>query len=438
MTLSPDHEELHHACFEVPVIDTHEHLASPPELYRQAPDFLSTLQEAYLDRDLLSAGLGMRRGGEVVFDVHRPLGERIDAWWPAWQATANTGYARMVEIACRDLFGVEEINPSTVPLLNQRMAESRKPGWLEHCLERAGIEALVKDPLPDDYAECPPRFRFTLRVDAFTRNCLNRHALYPLEERTGVAIHSLDDMARAMRRYIEQGLATSRVAAFKTSHAYFRPVAVDEMNRAEAERAFERLVHLTPDRPIGDPWGKHGADTQLTSLELKPLHDYLYHHLFGWAEEFDRPVQIHLGFQTGSGNFIQNSNPVDLIPIFLRYPRVRFVILHAGFPYWREAGAIAKAFPNVFLDLCFVPIISPLAARRILDEWIDSVPANKIFAFGGDVHGPERAYGHSRIARDVVFRVMYRRVTEEGLSQSQALRLARRLLYENAKSFFGF
>ncbi len=432
-----DYEALRQACFHAPVIDTHEHLASPRELYRQPPDFLATLQEGYLDRDLLSAGLGLQRDGGIVFDTGKPLAERIAAWWPAWQATANTGYARMLEIACRDLFRVEEINPTTVPILNDRMAESRKPGWLEYCLERAGIETLIKDPLPDDYAECPPLFRFTLRVDAFTRNCLNRHALYPLEERTGIAIHSLDDMVRALRRYVEQGIATSKVVAFKTSHAYFRPVAVDEMNRAEAERAFERLVHLQPDRPIGDPWGKQGADTQLTSMELKPLHDYLYHHLFAWAEEFHLPVQIHFGYQTGSGNFIQNSHPVDMIPIFLRYPRVRFVIFHAGFPYWQESGVIAKAFPNVFLDLCFVAIFSPLTARRILDEWLDSVPSNKIFAFGGDVHGPERAYGHSQMARDIVFQVMHRRVTEEHWSEAQACRFARLLLYENAKSFLG-
>ncbi len=50
----------------------------------------------------------------MVFDTRLPLAERIDAWWPAWQASAHTGYARMLEIACRDLFGVEEISPATI------------------------------------------------------------------------------------------------------------------------------------------------------------------------------------------------------------------------------------------------------------------------------------------------------------------------------------
>src|SRR5512142_619683 len=73
-------EDLRRACFTAPVIDTHEHLASPPELYRQPPDFLTTLQKDYLDRDLLSAGLGMQQdGGAAVFDTRRPLAERIDA-----------------------------------------------------------------------------------------------------------------------------------------------------------------------------------------------------------------------------------------------------------------------------------------------------------------------------------------------------------------------
>ena len=44
------------------------------------------------------------------------------------------------------------------------------------------------------------------------------------------------------------------------------------------------------------------------------------------------------------------SNPVDLHAVALRYPGVRFVILHFGAGYLREALMVADLCPNVYLD----------------------------------------------------------------------------------------
>ncbi len=98
--------------------------------------------------------------------------------------------------------------------------------------------------------------------------------------------------------------------------------------------------------------------------------------------------------------------------------------------------ALAKNFPNVCLDLCWLYIISPTAATRMLHEAIETVPANKIFAFGGDFIIPEGAYGHSVLARRVVSRVLTEKVEEGYLAEDEAVRLARRLLQENAAVFF--
>lgn len=427
--------ELRAVCFDTPLIDTHEHLWGPTELYAQPHDFLWTLEQDYVQRDLVSAGLDSTPNGRRVFDVTQPLDERITLWWGAWQGMRNTGYAQMLEIACRDLFDVPEISPQTVPTINQHLAEARKPGWIEACLERAKIEALVRDPFWHDHDDCPPIYHFALRIDDWTRRCLTRHALYGLEKRTGLSIHSLDEMVRAMRRDVEQALATRRVVAFKLAHAYYRPVGIGEMNHADAERSFERLVHQTAASAVSDPWADYGADSQLTWVDAAPLHDYLFHHLFAWADEWQIPVQIHVGYFEGSGNFLQKGQPLELTPIFLRYPRVRFSLFHAAYPYWREVGVLAKSFPNVFADLCWMHILSPIGARRVLDEWLDVIPANKIFAFGGDVAVPERTYAHAKMARENVYRVLVRRVREEGWSQERAAELARMVLYKNPKHF---
>ena len=70
--------------------------------------------------------------------------------------------------------------------------------------------------------------------------------------------------------------------------------------------------------------------------------------------------------------------------LFLQYPQARFDLLHAGYPYMRELVALVKLFPNVYINMAWFDLLSPIAAKNYLLEWISSVPTNKIFAFGGD------------------------------------------------------
>jgi hypothetical protein len=83
-----------------------------------------------------------------------------------------------------------------------------------------------------------------------------------------------------------------------------------------------------------------------------------------------------------------------------------------------------------------VHVISPWVARQTLHEWIETVPANKIFAFGGDYIFVEGAYAHSRMARDNVARVLAEKVETGYLAEDEAVGLAHKLLRENAARFF--
>ena len=81
--------------------------------------------------------------------------------------------------------------------------------------------------------------------------------------------------------------------------------------------------------------------------------------------------------------------------------------------------------------MSWLHIISPSAAHRALHEWVETVPGNKIFAFGGDYIFVEGAYAHSRIAREVVSRVLTEKVKEGYLDEKEAVNLAWRILREN-------
>ena len=81
-------------------------------------------------------------------------------------------------------------------------------------------------------------------------------------------------------------------------------------------------------------------------------------------------------------------------------------------------------------------MLSPGIGRRLLHELIETVPGNKIMAFGGDEVTVEMAYGHSRMARHVVTRVLSEKVSEEYMKEDEAIVLARAILRDNPTALF--
>ena len=160
------------------------------------------------------------------------------------------------------------------------------------------------------------------------------------------------------------------------------------------------------------------------------------HQVIRRAIEHHLPIQIHTGLQEGNGNLVANANPLHLVNLLIEYPEARFDLFHAGYPYQSQMATLGKNFPNAYVDLCWLHVISPWVARQTLHEWIETVPANKIFGFGGDYIFVEGAYAHSRLARDNVAAVLTEKVEAGYLTEEEAVALANKLLRENALRFF--
>ncbi len=114
---------------------------------------------------------------------------------------------------------------------------------------------------------------------------------------------------------------------------------------------------------------------------------------------------------------------------------MNFILLHT-YPYGHTAGALAKTFPNVYLDLAWLYIISPRVAEDSLAEFIETVPGNKILGFGGDYGYVEGIYAHAVMARDVIAAVLARKVQDRYLTEAEAGQLATRLLRTNALELY--
>ena len=427
---------------KVSMVDTHEHIMPEAERNEYALDF-SYLFGHYNSSDLVSAGmpprlmeavrlptmhhyriafvkrLKLRRFIPAPEREDMSLEERWQAMEPFWEAIRNTAYARATLITARDLFGVNDLNKDTYIHLSQAIADSRRPGWHRHVMkEKAGIAVSILDTLTTDVDR--ELFAPVMRLDHFI-TVRSKPELGYLEEEAGMAIHSLDDLVKTMRRTLEKYLANGAVG-IKNDLAYERTLQYDKVSRSEAETVFNRIVSRLGEGPS---WP-----------EVKPLQDYMMHQVVQAAIEAGLPLQIHTGLQEGNGNIITNANPTHLINLFIEYREAKFDLFHGGYPYIHEWATLAKNFANVYADLAWVHIISPEIGRCLLHELIETVPGNKIMAYGGDSLTVEIAYGHSRMARQVVARVLSEKVSEGYMREDEAVVLARRMLRDNPAALF--
>ena len=230
----------------------------------------------------------------------------------------------------------------------------------------------------------------------------------------------MNDLLAALDKSFATDLS-EKIVGVKTGLAYSRILHYENVERKIAEEVFNKLMNENVDFDFAN---------------VKPLQDFMMHRVIQNAKTKNLPVIIHTGLQTGSGNIIENSKPTHLVNLFQLYPEVRFVLYHGSYPYGGELAAIAKNFRNVYIDLCWLYIISPSYAERYLHEWLETVPVSKIMGFGGDFRNIENTYGHLYFAKQIISKVLIDKVANGYFSESEAKKIANMILYENARNFY--
>lgn len=403
------------------IIDTHEHLPTEAERLKKNDQIDFTyLFSHYADEDLVSAS-NSRGIMNAVFGNDFPIEERWELFKPFYQAMRNTAYGRVPLIIARDLFNISEINDTTYTELSGKLKVAGKPGWYHYVLkDRARIELSIQDVGTKELDQT--LFRHVERFDDFIYISSSTE-IKQLGKQHGIQIQTLDDFVKTLRKAFQTGLKRGMIGV-KSGLAYNRILKYDNVPEKEAIEIFDRLVSTDSEKK------------KLTSQEIKSLQDFMMHRVLDLANEFKMPVQIHTGLQAGNGNIITNSNPTHLINLFMEYPDVNFCIFHSSFPYGGELTTLAKNFPNVFIDMCWTHVISPSYSIRYLHEWLETVPANKIMAFGGDYSIVEAVYAHAVIARQVVSTVLIEKVQSRYFTEQEAIEIAHRILRENALEIF--
>jgi len=401
------------------IIDTHEHLIGP-ELVKNGffLDFsLLFMQNGY--DDLVSAGMPAS-SYEPFFNESLTPEKKWEIIEPYWKKSFNTSFNRIILYGIRNLYGISELNASTVGPLSEKIKKAYESDWFESILlDSCRIRYIIKDgnymPGRDEYVRYAKRFDDWFTVHSKYR--LDSLAILQLDP-----IYSLDDFVKSLTLAFENEVK-SGMTAVKVFTAYYRTLHFEKTGTEAAKKVFRTLVN-------GE------EDFNIPMKDAKPLQDYMFHQLMNLAEKYKMPVAIHTGLQAGTGKIIGNSDPTLLTDLIIEYPDVNFVLYHGSYPYGGELAALAKNYKNVFIDMNWVWSVSPTYSERYLNEWLETVPVSRLMAFGGDCMAVENVYSELATAKRLISKTLCSKVTEGYLTEPEAKTIAKMILYDNAAKFY--
>jgi hypothetical protein len=422
----PTYDRLKAYADEIKVINTHEHQHWPEEFGDHAFGLFHLVSTAYLMSDIVSAG------GEYL-DMEQLDSLSLEEYWElngqALDYSRSTSYYSHFIRGFQKLYGFRDpyFTETNIHELSARVEENYSDyrRWFDSAFQKAGFELMVLDQYwkPFNTEVAGEYFALVFHINPLVMQATDRpsvgeesRGIYREAEREGFVLSTFDQYLDYCTRLFEKNVA-SHAVCIKNSMAYSRSLDYEEVPFEEAKSLYEKP---SADRKPG---------------EAKKIQDYVFQWIIQKSVEYGLPIQIHTGYLAGNGNWLENGRPEKLNNLFLKYPGAKFVLFHGGYPWTGEYAALGKMFPNVYLDIVWLPQISREEAVHALDEMFDGVPYNKFF-WGGDCAFIEESAGSLEFGKEVVAEVLSKRIERGLLTEDVAEEMIRRIFRENAIETF--
>ncbi len=342
-----------------------------------------------------------------------------------------------------DADGLKRLNAARTRVMTQQ--GKNYPAWV---LDQSHIGTMLANRVAMGRGVEPPRFRWVPYVDAL---------LFPLDNSGMAAISpdrkeffALENLVRA--RYLKKAGIS---APPPTLDAYLKQVVTPTLERQKAggavaekfEVAYLRSFNFSdPPRAQAEKiyaqWIGRGVPDD---AEYKLLQDFLFRYIAMECGRLGMPVHLHAMAGAGSYFSISGVNPLLLEPLFNdpRLRKTRFVLLHGGWPYVREIGALLQK-PNVYLDISSQDlIIPPHTEAKWLREWLEFEPEKVLFGTDGYPYSdwldwPEATWIANRNARQALGIALTGMLQDGEISRHRADQIATMVLRGNAEALYKF
>jgi uncharacterized protein len=392
------------------IIDCHEHLVDESERLAMDVDVF-TLFSQYSRWDLIRSGMSADDNTKL-YDPGVPLDEKWHIFAPHWENIRYGSFSRASILAAMKFCGVDDIDKSTYIKISEMMKADNKPGLYDKILkDTCGIQKVLNQNQKTKQESSffiPIMYTPIIEEEKpVTWQMLCRPYFSP-----GREISSFDEYLFEAESYLKKMTDEGAIAFKICSHAYSGP------DRKKADMMFRAMKDsIISELPSEDP---------ITGCVLDLV--------LRFSEEHDMPVAVHSGYW---GDF-RDSAPALMIPVFKRYPGVRFDLYHLGMPYVRDVLLTAKNFSNVWVNFCWAHAISQSISVSAVREAVDLVPMNKILAFGGDYHhSVENVYGHLVMAKENIAEGFAEIVMQGRMSAAEAAGQIRKWFWDNPVKLYG-
>lgn len=403
------------------IVDTHEHMGREA-VWRDKPrDVLADLFENYVPADFHTAGADPALVKELINAANPDIEGRFNAVRDAWQALQFTGYGEAVRLIAKHVYSIDEITPQAVRAAQPIFEKHRQPGGRLHLLrDVANLDHIQTDDFTPDIVPDDSGPAFFLYDIGLWPLCSGTPDFAELLKTTGVTVTDLASLRQAMDTIFER--YGQMAIAVKSQHAYARTLLWEERTDAEAAQALAEVQ-------------QHGK--KASEAARLCLGDWATDIAAGLAAEHDLPFKVHTGYYAGNRYMhMDRIKPANLCKLLIKHNTTRWVLMHTAYPYGNELIAVAKHFPNVWVDLCWAWSIDPLSTQQFIRAFIHTVPANKLFGFGGDTFAPTSAVGYTMQARQWLTRTLQAEISDGLLSEAQAIDLATRFMRGNQLACF--
>lgn len=412
--------DLQQHIWATPLVDTHEHQRSEQDYLKTPVDVLVELFDNYVTADLVVAGASPEAVKKLLDASDPDIRSRFEGIRGAWEACQYTGYGEAVRLIAKIAFGIDSLLPETLEEAQRRSRNARQPGERLRILKEFGnldhvqIDHFRRVVQPDDSA--PEFFLYDISWAAFCQGDIH---VADIAQESGVEVKHLPSLRQAMEAIFDR--YGKFAIAVKAQHAYGRTLRWYPREDSEAEAVLQKVLRQQP----------------VTTEEKLCLGDWCWARGVELAAEYNLPFKIHTGYYAGWGRM-----PVHYIPagnlweLLATYPQTRFVLMHIAYPYSDELVALAKRYPNVYVDMCWAWSIDPYSAADFLRRFLHAAPIPKLFVFGGDTGLPWAAVAYATQARKGLLRALQAEVKEKNMTEREAMAVATRVMRQNQYECF--
>jgi len=320
--------------------------------------------------------------------------------------------------------------------------KAKDPAWARDVLKRANIVRICTELWRSRDGEADDLFQYCLEWAFFTRCQWGQFdtALLELEhawnqETPGAplpvttdrnslnfekTIKTIDDIKKAVKHYCDR-IPYDKVLC--TASHFSTDITYRQVTEAEMETALKN---------------RNNAG----EVERDIYANYINEMFISIIEDSKKDIVLNfsigaepLPFETGSK--LKVDTLFELAALFSRHPGVKFSLYLSSEHMNQTMCTLCRELPNVSVAGYWWHNFFPSSMRKVIEDRLDMVAANKQLAFFTDAYCADWAYAKSIIVKKQLAQVLEGKINQGQYTFEQALAIAGQILHETPKSLAG-